>query len=191
MILILSLYLSEAFPPETAAILFLGNFEKPFCFTKKTIICLSCQQEPRIENWQCFTYLLSRHFPSFFIWIFRQDHVTKNQPIAVPVQSRNNTTCQIHYVKNFCRFKILKIYFHLPGHGIHLSHLLAHLFATRNGVLYFSQANIFQLFLLRLKKGIRLRLSIFFGTFCRDDLYHFSFQSFCQCAEEVKSVNWI
>ena len=91
--------------------------------------------------------------------------------------------------QQICRFKILKIYFHLPGHDIHLSHLIAHLFAARNGVLYCSQANILQLFLLGLKKGIRLRLSIFFGTFCRYDLYHFTFQSFCQCAEEVKLVN--
>ena len=72
----------------------------------------------------------------------------------------SNTLCQ-----QICRFKILKIYFHLPGHDIHLSHLFAHLFATRNRVLYFTQANILQLFLLGLKKGIRRRLSIFFGTF--------------------------
>ena len=57
------------------------------------------------ENWQCFSRLLSRHFPPCFDHVlqcipsgihclmyhdrdtfdFSQGHVTKNQPMAVPV----------------------------------------------------------------------------------------------------------
>ena len=57
------------------------------------------------ENWQCFSRLLSRHFPPYFdhvlkriaggvhylmyddrdTFVFSQGHVTKNQPMAVPV----------------------------------------------------------------------------------------------------------
>ena len=57
---------------------------------------------PESENWQCFSRLLSRHFPPCFdlvvhnvsqvgynydqdIFDFSQGHVTKNQPRAVPV----------------------------------------------------------------------------------------------------------
>ena len=58
------LFLSEAFPPETAAILFLGNFEKPFCFKIKTKICLNCQvtMKTKIGNvLPTFCHATSRH----------------------------------------------------------------------------------------------------------------------------------
>ena len=39
------------------------------------------------ENWQCFSRLLSRHFPPCFEHNdFSLGHVTKNQPMAVSVQ---------------------------------------------------------------------------------------------------------
>ena len=57
---------------------------------------------PGSENWQCFSRLTSRHFPPYFDYVvergtiaqiyhdrdtfhFIQGHVTKNQPMAVPV----------------------------------------------------------------------------------------------------------
>ena len=104
---VLSSYFLHLFP-LLAAVSLLGWLWKSLLFSLRLHVCVVVNVVVFIhekENWQCFSRLLSRHFPPCFDHVlqcipsgihclmyhdrdtfdFSQGHVTKNQPMAVPV----------------------------------------------------------------------------------------------------------